>query len=993
MPVPRPKHPRRRLDARRPHLSLTATLLLAPMLLSFTPISPPPEARERVGTAAALDLEVGFLDSVRASLDGGCDATGDDPGGWHPEAVRTGAPSLGRPGIDDLCGAEDADLVLAADAEAEVVETCSGSPHEPYDVPEAEFTEAGRLPTPRGQAVHAPLHGLGDGVYARLHWDGDVSVVDRDGDLIWSVDARTLHEAWNLPFLRIPYLLYGGNPSDPFTTLSDRPFDVGDLTGDGVEDIAAAHWAPIGCPGNTSFIPHITVVDGTDGRVLWAESLAGTATQVRILDGLLLVGEQAARGAAARVHALSLEQNGDSWRVGEAWRLDTGAAPGSILDIEPAGENQALIAWTGAALGGGTSARGTIALVNTITGAVAWSVNTAGYPRSVAVDLEGGGVVAHTQSDPGQAWDVTILRLDLTNGAETARRTLEDTILLDLELSDVHPEPGVEVLTADVRIAPNASLDDDIGEGRVTALGAAGLTPLWTRSWGAPQVAFPYRLVAGEGTVAVGTYEHPAVDNVYFSRLHGLDGATGEVRWSRAESVPFPLYLGAGERNGRTVVVGSTFTQRFTVWDPATGAPLLERGLPGHVYGLEVIDVNEDGKEDLLLGFESGAVVAADGNDLKGAPTPLWELDVTHQVHELRLADLDADGAPELVVASEEAVVVANPMTGEARYTLPFPGELIWTVTVADLDADGRSDLLVPSTTLTAWRGSDGGAMWEYAPIPIGDTHFSTPAVAPDGTVAVQIVYQYPTRPVNHGIGKVTHAHHAFLRGLDGATGNLLWSADDVEKGVKTTQWRSVGYGDVDGTGKGGFLVAYRGSAPTAGATSREVKAVAIDPDTGASLGEHLSDTHAVPTGIADLGGRLMATNWYGAIRFDGAQARELEVGGPRQMGTADLGVWGPVTLVTNTQSVFAYQEDLGMWSPQDQPRPQLALAYGPPPDHRLWNGAFKVADLDGDGVDEVITHLFDYSAYLRLDTFEATFSSHTDYQAYGVAILEAPQG
>ena len=952
----------------RPRALVLALLMLLPAPAASAPTR-----------AAAPDLEAGFLDRVRA---GACDETTGLLPGWDADAVASGAPSLGRPDLAEVCGASDVDVRELVVAEAPAEDGCG----EPQDTPEAFFEEAGRLPTPRGQAVHAPVRGLGDGAHARLHWDGDVSVIDRDGDVLWSTDVVALHDAWDLPYLALPYLLYGLDPSDPFDVLSDRPFDVGDLTGDGVDDVAAAHWSLVACPPQLAYLPRVTVLDGTDGRVLWSESLPGTATQVRVLDGRLLVGRQGGGGQSAAVLALDLVEQDGVWSAAEAWRVDTGSEAGAILDLEPAAGG-VLVASTVSPLGSGAPVRGTVVLTDPATGEPIWSVATAGYPRTVDADAQ--GVLVHMHTDPGQAYDATLLHLDAATGTETARRTYEGTILLDVELADVAPAPGAEILSAGVLLAPTEATDDDIGEGQVVAH-TRSLDPLWTHARGAPAVAFPYRIVAGEGAVVVGTYEHPAVENVYVSRLHGLDGATGTVRWTRDEHVPFPSYFGAGERDGETVAIGSTWTQRLTIVDPATGDTAIDRGLPGNVYGLETFDVNEDGTQDLLLGIESGAVVAADGRDLDGLPSPLWEVDATHAVHELRLADLDGEGGPELVIVAEETVHVADPATGEIRFTLPFPGELIWTVTIADLDGDGRDDLLVPSTSLTAWRGADGSSLWTYAPIPVGDMHFSTPAVAPDGTVAVQIVYQHPTRPVNHGIGKVTHGHHALIQGLDGATGELLWAGDEVEPGLKTRQWRTVRYGDVDGTGREAFLMTYQGWS---GTTPRfQARMVAIDASTGEMLAEHTSAQHSIPTGVGSLDGRLLAMSWWGAMRFDGPDATELEMGQLRQLGTADLGTWGHLQLGTDTQMIRAYRDDLATWTPPGSgDHPRVALRYGGGRD--IWNGAFDVADLDGDGVDEVIAHLFDYSTYLRLDYFEAAVSSHTDVHPYGVAVLEAPQG
>ena len=257
-----------------------------------------------------------------------------------------------------------------------------------------------------------------------------------------------------------------------------------------------------------------------------------------------------------------------------------------------------------------------------------------------------------------------------------------------------------------------------VGLGALVPAVAAELQPLWTTNIGGRIEAQPVVTeITGDGypDVVVGSRETGAVS--------ALDGKTGEMVWEFNAGYQIVRNLAVGDINadGKTEVVFNTRNGTLWVLDN-TGKLIWRKDLSGggELYCAPTIaEINGDGKLEILLGskgLKKFFAFDADGNELWEAPIGAIG-DNTAAV-----ADIDGDGQPEVVMTSEDEVLYAV-------YAWEADGTPLWVaqvepgdrlnaaVSIADVDADGKLDIVVGGAyegRVYCLNAADGSRKWVF---------------------------------------------------------------------------------------------------------------------------------------------------------------------------------------------------------------------------------------------------------------------------------------
>lgn len=903
------------------------------------------------------------------------------------------------------------------------------APHQPSDaasqpagdVDDPWYTDPGFTlePTATIQTPgwYAALTPRSDDTFVRVHGYGDVAAVDAEGYDIWSRPSMTFLEDWGIVSNNVPFVLLGASPLDPFLLVSERPYAVGDLTDDGVEDVAVAHLAGSHQGVNTGFIAtssFVTVLDGRNGSTLWSREYPGYVTQLVVTEGILVIGNEAGspkpnglgeEGSTTSLYGVSF--SGSPSGAIDLWSVSTGRQWARWLAAEPAGPGRVAVSWTDKPLGQ-VGIAGRVLLVDAATGAVPWTRQTNGYPRTLRFDASRDQVVVHEEMDPEREgpvlegrYDYAISGMRASDGSVAAGVSREDAVLLSLRVADVAGSTESEWVAGDASTTVGPPFfNERLLCGRILAHDPASGEDVWSTESCSHDLStgvapaddafttpldLPYGLMVTDGPdgpLVVAT----SISNTDGSvELEALSGANGEGVWRRTGSEAFALYMAPLPVGGQPSVLVATSTLSLRAYDLRSGARLLDAPLLYDIQAAEVADVNLDGAPDVLVGTRSRGVFALDGTSLADVPRVLWRTPVGGSVHQLAVADLDGDGADEVVAAASSSIRVLRLADGSERLRIEPSEGFVWTFTLGDLAGDARPEIVVPTTTLGAYRGTDGSLLWEHLPqgdAPVTVT-FSTAAVADRKAVA-----QYLIRPP--GQTSLAPRHHQAVVAIDGPTGAVAWSHLRPCEPCVVRLWRSVVADRGLGGGTGwGVAVAYQ-------VDLAQPRVDVHDLDTGEVLWHGRttrvsSEEHnQIHQGLLVDGGDVLGFNWSGVVRFAADGVTQMPLGGTLGGGFARLGQ-GDVAFIRTYDvsggTVVAY------------PRESIS---GPVTNksrlpHTSWSGLnvgdMVARDLDADGADELIAYPYDWSATIEVGHIEGIqylFAGPT--RARGLVVLDVKE-
>jgi outer membrane protein assembly factor BamB len=188
--------------------------------------------------------------------------------------------------------------------------------------------------------------------------------------------------------------------------------------------------------------------------------------------------------------------------------------------------------------------------------------------------------------------------------------------------------------------------------------------------------------------------------------------AEGEPAWTFDVETDWVTGLSTGDLEGDGikevfVTAAGILPTTYLYVLGADGQLLWSHSVRDELWGVHLLDLDGDGRQEVLLAAQRPVVLDDDGSELAG-----WPVDAVRTPY-VHIGDLDGDGADEVIAVGETDVTILE-ADGTRRAWPHGLGDPILATQTADLDEDGRSDIIIAiEKAVTLFRG-DGAPVWSH---------------------------------------------------------------------------------------------------------------------------------------------------------------------------------------------------------------------------------------------------------------------------------------
>ncbi|MFD4227448.1 FG-GAP repeat domain-containing protein [Streptomyces sp. NPDC058545] len=856
-------------------------------------------------------------------------------------------------------------------------------------LPATTVTAQGSTEGATGMAATTPVTGS-NGDYFTLHAGGNISRRSADGKETWTRDNASLHKEWDVPvlsprFSKEPYparIVMGFNAVTAFSAASDQGYTSGDLTGDGVADLVFT--ADVGTYPYRPFIhgdsslhtgTFVTVLDGASGKTLWTKLYAG-AYQIKLVGKTLLVANtpyyntSAASTSTATLTGIRFDHADGKLTEANSWTYDTGLFKGAAWSsLEPLGNGLVAASWNKRKTSLTDTTAGHTLVLDTADGSVKWQSTNQLYSRQLHLDASRQRLVTLEMSDVNDAVGYEVAAYDLADGTRTTLDQRNNAFAMDLEVGDIQgdkkPEYSVSEDTLDTNYWVNANT--------IRVLNGNDASVLWQRTVkraadNSQDGATAWNLTAVDGSLVANykddqDFNYAVNDHAArFARISVLKGTDGSVKWEKRGMVASQAWSQPFTR-GKTQFLRTVDTdQNIHVYTLDSGKQDSLTPIQSQLWSAVLMDVNGDGKKDIVAGGQSQGLYAFDGPSMAAGKTELlWQTTVPGQIHKIVKADVDGKGTDEIVVAADNATAVVDATTGKVRSTIDGQGQYVWSLAVGDLNHDGKDEIVVPTDKIRAYDGK-GRQKWTYT-APAENVVFGDVSVV-DG----QVYGQYGSRNAfyNDGVNPASGGYPTGAVAVDGSKGKVVWE-DAAPK--------PAGAMNLFGTAMRGAAFASKEIPYADGHAVAETWLIRDAKGNMGSVIEIRDGRTGKVLHSATGGGAWTLGNWFtgpdglymvstNRVTLFGANGQDYRASGSGSVQTGGF-VTGPNGV---RYLIGAGQTGFDLLDPAGMSTGSLArIAYG----ENYGGREFVSGDLNGDGTDEIVSLNFDDVGINRMAELE----------------------